>query len=98
MVAKKDDVISELAKRTGWYKKDIKIFMDNFEEMIFDMLKEATLNDDVELQLATGLYICSQRVPSREAKDPRNQETIVTPEKNLPYVTFTKTFRDKINY
>ena len=97
MIAKKDDVISELSKRTGWYKKDIKIFMDRFEDMIFDMLGEATLEEDVELQLATGLYVCSHRVPAKEAKDPRNQNVIMTKEKNLPYVNFTKTFRDKIN-
>lgn len=97
MELKRKEVIDELASRCEFYKQDTKIFVDALEEMIIEKLSQATFDEDVEIHLAKGLVIGSKRYPEREAHDPRNQNVIKTPEKCIPYVKFTYTFKQKIN-
>lgn len=97
MELRKREIVDELAKRTGFYKKYIESFLESLDDIIVENLGNATLDEDVEIHLAKGLIIGAKRYPEREAHDPRNQNVIVTPEKSIPYAKFTYTFKQKIN-
>lgn len=97
MKLQRQEVIDELAKRAGFYKKHTETFIDALEEMLVDILGEATLDEEVEIQLVKGLTIGAVKNPERSGKDPRNQNDIVVPERIMPYAKFTYTFKQKIN-
>ena len=42
------------------------------------------------------MVIGGNRVPEREAKDPRTGETIISPEKVIPYAVFKPSVRLKL--
>lgn len=97
MELRKKEMVDELAKRCGFYKKYAERFLDAFEDMVIEKLSCATLDEDVEIHIAKGFVIGAKRYPEREAIDPRNQNAIITPEKSIPYAKFTYTFKQKIN-
>nr|DAL08607.1 MAG TPA_asm: Bacterial DNA-binding protein [Caudoviricetes sp.] len=97
MILKKKDIVDELSKRTKFYKNSTERFVSALEDMIIEYLNQAEVDDNVEIQIAKGLIIGSRRVPEHEAKDPRNQDDVIVPERVLPYARFTDTFKQKIN-
>lgn len=95
-IMRKQELINELASRTHFYKKNVKEMVEALEEIILENLESAEIGQDSELHLAPGVVICGQRTPKREAKDPRNGETIITPEKVIPYAVFKTSIRQKL--
>ena len=91
------DVISELAHRGDWYKNHTEAFLDALEEMLLDVLSQATLDDKVEIQLTKGFVVGATKNPPYDAVDPRNQTPIIVPERIVPYARFSQTFKEKIN-
>lgn len=97
MILKRSDFISELSRKADYRRVDVTELINAFESVIIDALSSASLDEDVEIQILKGVSICSRRVPEREARNPQDQSSIITPEKNIPYVKFTRRFREKIN-
>lgn len=97
MILKRKEIVDILSDKTLFYKSTTKEFMEALEEFIVEYLNKATLKEDVEIQLAKGLVIGAKMNPEKQAKDPRNQNDVIVPERILPYVRFTNTFKQKIN-
>lgn len=97
MILKKKEIADALSAKTGFFKGSMEDVVEALDEIIVEKLGQATFDEDVKIKLAKGFMLCSRRVPAREARDPRNQEIIKVPEKVIPYVDFTYTFRQKIN-
>ena len=95
-IMKKQELIDELASRTEFFKKNMKVVVEALEDIILENLESAEIGQDSELHLAPGVVICGKRTPQREAKDPRNGETITTPEKVIPYAVFKTSIRQKL--
>ena len=95
-IIKKDDLVDLLAEKTSFYKQNMRDVANALEEIILESLQSATFEQDSELQLAKGFKVCARRVPEGEAKDPRTGETIISPEKTIPYAVFTPTLRKKL--
>ena len=93
---KKQELIDELSERTGFFKKDMKVIVDALSDVIMDQFMSATYDEPSELHLAPGVVIGGKRVEAHEAVDPRNRETIITPEKVIPYATFKSSVRKKL--
>lgn len=93
---KKQELIDELAERTGFFKHNMKDVANALEDIILDNLKMAEFDKDSKLQLAPGVVITGKRKASSEAKDPRTGETIITPEKVMPYCIFKPSIRQKL--
>ena len=93
---KKQELIDELASRTEFFKKNMKVVVEALEDIILENLESAEIGEDSELHLAPGVVICGKRTPQREAKDPRNGEIITTPEKVIPYAVFKTSIRQKL--
>lgn len=95
-IMKKQELIEELAARTGFYKKNMTEVVDALADIIEDSFKTATLKDQSELHLAPGVVLIGTRKPAGEAKDPRNGETIISPEKVIPSAQFKQSIRLKL--
>ena len=95
-IFKKQDLVNLLAEKTGFYKKNMVEVANALEEIIFECLQSATLENNSELHLIPGLIISGRRVPERESKDPRTGEKILSPEKVIPKATFKPSLRLKL--
>lgn len=95
-IMKKPELARELSKRTGFFIKNMEEVVDSLEEIIVDNFKTATFEEPSEIHLAAGVVIGGKRKPEGEAKDPRNGETIISPEKVIPYATFKNSIRQKL--
>lgn len=95
-IIKKDDLISELAERTGFFKKNMKDVVEALSDIIVENFKMAEFGADSELHLATGVVLKGTRKPSGEAKDPRTGEIIISPEKVIPSAIFKQSVRLKL--
>ncbi|MCQ2077277.1 MAG: HU family DNA-binding protein [Bacteroidaceae bacterium] len=94
---KQKDLINELNWRTGYYKKDIGVLLDAFEDAITDMMQEADEDGDVRIQLFSGVYVGSKFVPARAIKIPTG-DIFDAPNIIKPYTQFTDSFKARVRY
>jgi len=92
----KDDVARAVAEKSGFYISNCRIMLEALEQVILENMKLAKINFDSEMYIAKGLYLHGERRAEHEAKDPRNQNIIITPEKVIPSCEFRQSFRDKL--
>lgn len=95
-IMKKPELAEELAARTGFYKKNAREFVEALADIIIEHFETAEFGADSELHLAPGVVLVGKRKPSSEAKDPRNGEIIVSPEKVIPSAVFKQSVRLKL--
>lgn len=95
-IMKKQELIDELADRTGFYKKNMKDVVNALADIIEEHFQTAEFDADSELHLAPGVVLCGKRKPKGESIDPRDRSVIVTPEKVIPYAVFKQSIRQKL--
>ena len=91
------DVVDILAKKTGYYKYQIREVIDALEETIYENMQTATYDEPSECRLFFGFVLGAKRVPAQKKRHPYSQEMVDIAEHLNPYATFKKTFRKKIN-
>ena len=96
-VLKRKQLVDILAERTGFYKKNIDAILDALDDVIVENMSAATKKEPSEIHLSLGFVFGGRYSPKREAKDPRDGSTIMTPAKYIPYAKFKPSFRQKIN-
>ena len=89
--------VNKIREKTGFYKKDIVEVLRAFEEVIYESMQTATIDEPSEIRLFNGFVIGAKRIPTKQARDPRNQETITAPEHLNPYARFKPTFKRNLN-
>ena len=95
-IMKKQELIDELSARTGFYKKDMSVVVNALADIVIEHFKLAEVDEPSELHIAPGVVLGGKRVPAHEAIDPRNRETIITPEKVIPFAIFKSSVRQKL--
>lgn len=95
-IVKKNELIDLLSEKTGFYKKNIKDIVEALADVILENMQSATFEQPSELHLRHGVIIGGRRVPERNVKDPRTGETVLSPEKVIPYATFKSSVRQKL--
>lgn len=93
---KKPELVDELSVRTGFYKYNMREVVDALADIIEEHFHTAELGADSELHLAPGVVLVGKRKPACEAKDPRNGEIIISPEKVIPSAIFKQSIRWKL--
>jgi nucleoid DNA-binding protein len=93
---KKEDLAAELATRCNFYKKNMRLVVNELEKIIIEHFETAEFGADSELHLAPGVVLKGTRKPAGEAKDPRTGETIISPEKVIPSAVFKQSVRLKL--
>ncbi len=95
-IMKKDELIDELAARTGFFKKNMKEVVNALSEIIEEHFQTAEFGADSELHIAPGVLLCGERKPEGESIDPRDRSVIISPEKVIPYAVFKQSIRQKL--
>lgn len=90
---KREDVITVVHEKSGYYKKDLRKVMDALEESIIAIMATAEIDDPVEIRLFDGFYVQAKREPERPAIDPRTGESIIAREKIKPNVNIRRSFK-----
>ena len=93
---RKDELVEELSTRCDFYKKNMRLVVDELANIIIEHFETAEFGADSELHIAPGVVLVGKRKPSGEAKDPRTGETIVSPEKVIPSAVFKQSVRLKL--
>ena len=96
-ILKKQDIINELADRTGFYKYNIEEFLTALEALVTDVMQEASFDENAEMKLIPGVTIGARRVAPREVRIPCDNTTLMAPERVIPYAKFSQPFRYRIN-
>ena len=91
------DVVDTIKQQTGFFKKDIQVVIDALDDIIIDNMRMATVDEPSEIKLFHGWKLGGKRLPERPYRDPRNGQSIVTPEKVVPYCQFKLSIRQRIN-
>ena len=93
---KKEDLITVVHEKSGYYKKDLRKVMDALEEAIIAIMATAEVDDPVEIRMFDGFYIQAKREPERPATDPRTGEDITAREKIKPNVKIHRSFKWRV--
>lgn len=95
-VMKKDDLACELADRCGFYKKNMRLVVDELANIIIEHFNTATFDEPSELHLAPGLVLIGTRKPEGKSIDPRDRSEVISPEKVIPSAVFKPSLRLKL--
>lgn len=95
-IMKKEELASELAKRCNFYKKNMRLVVNELANIIEEHFHTAEFGADSELHLAPGVVLCGERKPEGESIDPRDRSVVITPEKVIPYAVFKQSIRKKL--
>ena len=96
MTITREEMIKKLSEKSGYYQKDIRTLLQCLDEVVLDELCEATLEDEVQIQLVTGIKCGCKIVGSRERVDPRTQTPIIVGETVKPFAKFSQDYREKL--
>lgn len=96
MVITREELIKRLSAQSGYYQKDIRTLLQCMDDVVFDAFNEATLEDEIQIQMVTGIKLGCKIVGERERVDPRTQEPIKCGETTKPFVKFSQDFRFRL--
>ena len=96
MVIPREELIKRLSAKSGYFQKDIRTLLQCMDEVVFEAMNEATLEDDVQVQMVTGIKLGCKIVGERERVDPRTQQPITCGETTKPFVKFSQDFRFRL--
>lgn len=77
MTITRDMLIDRLAAESEFFKKDIKILLQSLDKVVFDTLCEVTDEDEVSIQLVTGVKLQCVPVKERPRKNPQTQQDVI---------------------
>jgi nucleoid DNA-binding protein len=93
MLITREKLIKRLSNKSGYWQKDIKNLLKCLDEVVLGCLDEVTDEEEVVIQLLTGIKCGCKVVPERTRKDPRDQSDIVCAASIKPFVRFSEDFR-----
>lgn len=96
MTITREEMVKRLSERSGYYMKDVRHLLQCMDDVIFEIMCEATLDDEIQMQLATGIKLGCKVVGERDRVDPRTQLPITVGETTRPFVKFSQDFKLKL--
>jgi nucleoid DNA-binding protein len=96
MTITREEMIRKLSEASGYYQKDVRILLQCMDDIVFDELSKATLEEEVQIQMVTGIKCGVKIVESRDRVDPRTQKPIVVGETAKPFAKFSQDYRLKL--
>ena len=96
MTITREEMVKRLSARSGYYMKDVRSLLQCMDDVVFEAMGEATLEDEVQIQIVTGVKIGCKIVGARDRVDPRTQEPIICGETTKPFTKFSQDFRFKL--
>lgn len=96
MIITKDQMARDLADKTGYYLKDIKVLLSAMDDLFEEYMSQVTDEEEVSVQLVRGLKAGCKIVPERERKNPATGELCICSATVKPFSKFSNVFRDVI--
>jgi nucleoid DNA-binding protein len=96
MTITREEMVRKLSEKSGYYMQDVRNLLRCMDDVVFDALCEATIDEEVQIQLVTGIKCGCKIVESRERVNPRTQEAIVVGETAKPFAKFSQDYRFKL--
>lgn len=96
MTITREEMVKRLSERSGYYQKDVRTLLQCMDDVVFEAMCEATLEDEIQMQMVTGIKLGCKIVGERERVDPRTQEPIICGETTKPFVKFSQDFRFRL--
>ena len=76
--------------------KDVRNLLQCMDEVVFDELSKATLDEEVQIQMVTGIKCGVKIIEERSRVNPKTQEPIVVGETAKPFAKFSQDYRLKL--
>lgn len=86
------NLIKNVASKTGFTQKDIKLVMDTIKDTVY-----GTLADGEEVKLFDGLSLTTAVREARTCRNPQNGEAIEVPSKRVVKCKVGKHLKDAVN-
>jgi nucleoid DNA-binding protein len=96
MTITREEMIKRLSERSGYYQKDVRALLQCMDDVVFEAMCEATPEEEVQIQIVTGIKCGCKIVESRERVDPRTQKPIIVGETTKPFAKFSQDYRLKL--
>lgn len=96
MTITREQIVRDLAKKTGFYRQDIRKLLSELDSLIKEYYSAVTDDDDVVIQLVEGIKVGCAIQPERERVDPRNRNPIIVKATCKPFAKFSENFREII--
>lgn len=96
MTITREEMIRKLSDKSGYYQKDIRTLLQCLDDIVFEELSGVTEEDDVAIQLVSGIKVKTTVVPQRDRVDPRTQKPIVCKPTVKPTCKFSQDYRLKL--
>ena len=96
MTITREEMIRRLSEKSKYYQKDIRVLLQCLDEIVFEELSAVTDEEEVSIQLVSGIKVKTAVVPERERVDPRNQKPITVKATVKPTCKFSQDYRVKL--
>jgi nucleoid DNA-binding protein len=96
MTITREEMIKKLSVKSGYYQQDVRHLMQCLDEVVLECLGEATLDQEVQVQLIKGVKCGCKILGERERVKPDTQEPIIVGETAKPFVKFSNDFKSKL--
>ena len=96
MTITREEMIRKLSDKSGYFQKDIRVLLQCLDEVVFEELSSVTDDEEVSIQLVSGIKVKTSVVPERDRVDPRNQKPIVVKATVKPACKFSQDYRFKL--
>ena len=96
MTITREEMIKKLSDKSGYFQKDIRVLLQCLDEIVFEELSSVTDDEEVSIQLVSGIKVKTVVVPERDRVDPRNQKPITVKATVKPACKFSQDYRFKL--
>jgi nucleoid DNA-binding protein len=96
MTITREEMIKKLSEASGYYQKDVRTLLQHMDDVVFEELSKATLEEEVQIQMVTGIKCGVKIIESRDRVNPKTQEPIVVGETAKPFAKFSQDYRFKL--
>ena len=96
MLVTKDAMARDIAERSGYFLKDVKVVLSVMDDLLKEYFGRVTDEEDIVVQIVEGCKLSVKVVPERQRKNPKTQEDIVCKAQTKPQAKFSTVFRDLI--
>lgn len=93
MVITRSEIVKKLAEKSGYYQKHIYKIMKCFDEVVLEYFGQVTDEEEVMVQLVTGIKAGCSIIPERTRRNPSTQEEITCKPYCKPKVKFSEDFK-----
>jgi nucleoid DNA-binding protein len=96
MTITREEMVRKLSAKSGYFMQDVRSLLRCMDEVVFEELCGVTDDQEVTIQLVSGIKVKASVVPERDRVDPRTQEPIVVKATVKPACKISQDYRLKL--